>query len=130
MPVNNCTVIYPHWFGFVVQEILECGKRRTYGDHAGILVLSKGLQRYRYGFEYGALEVKNHLEITLFSEMVNTVMILLVYSFLCSFLFYTFGLLVCLKFIYQFFPPVDLGMNVLFREEKLAHGVLIFISAR
>ncbi|XP_020084500.1 DNA-directed RNA polymerase IV subunit 1 isoform X1 [Ananas comosus] len=59
-----------------LKEILECGKRRTYGDHAGILVLSKGLQRYRYGFEYGALEVKNHLEITLFSEMVNTVMIL------------------------------------------------------
>jgi hypothetical protein len=31
-----------------------------------------------YGFEYGALEVKNHLQRLIFSDIVSTVMIMLV----------------------------------------------------
>ncbi|XP_073001683.1 DNA-directed RNA polymerase IV subunit 1 isoform X2 [Typha latifolia] len=58
-----------------LKEVLECGKGRTSVNQAGILYLSKRLQGYRYGLEYGALEVKNHLERVLFSDLVNTVMI-------------------------------------------------------
>lgn len=42
------------------------------------LYLSEKLGRQRHGFEYGALEVKDHLEGLIFSEVVSTVMIMLV----------------------------------------------------
>lgn len=51
------------------------------------LYLSEKLGRKRHGFEYGALEVKDHLEGIIFSDIVSTVMIMLVsfcLSFFCS----------------------------------------------
>ncbi|KAF3672721.1 putative cucumisin-like [Capsicum annuum] len=45
------------------------------GEKTALLFLSKNLERWPHGFEYGALEVKGHLERLLLSDVVSTVMI-------------------------------------------------------
>lgn len=42
------------------------------------LYLSETLSKKKHGFEYGALDIKNHLEKLSFSEIVSTSMIMLV----------------------------------------------------
>lgn len=59
-----------------LQEVLKCNKGTNSVDHFGLLFLSKNLKKYRYGFEYASLEVKDHLERVDFSDVVDTVMIL------------------------------------------------------
>jgi len=58
-----------------MQKVLESGSRKSKGCRTASLYLSRKLRRLRYGFEYGALEVKNHLEKLLFSDIVSMVMI-------------------------------------------------------
>ncbi|CAH9115567.1 unnamed protein product [Cuscuta epithymum] len=58
-----------------LKKVLESGGRRSSGEKTASLYLSKKLRKYAYGFEYGALEVKRHLERVLFSDIVSTVMI-------------------------------------------------------
>lgn len=58
------------------KKVMESGSRKRKGHRTVSLFLSDKLQRLRYGYEYGALEVKNHLEKLLFSDIVSTVMIL------------------------------------------------------
>ncbi|XP_057977974.1 DNA-directed RNA polymerase IV subunit 1 isoform X2 [Malania oleifera] len=58
-----------------LKNVLECGLRKFSANQTASLFLSKKLGRWIYGFEYGALEVKNHLEKLLFSDIVSTVMI-------------------------------------------------------
>ncbi|XP_057524098.1 DNA-directed RNA polymerase IV subunit 1 [Amaranthus tricolor] len=60
------------------KKVMESGSRRRKGSTTVSLFLSDRLRKLRYGYEYGALEVKNHLEKVLFSDIVSTVMI--VYS--------------------------------------------------
>ena len=59
----------------ILQRVLECGLRKSTADRTVSLFLSKKLEKRKHGFEYGALEVKNHLEKLLFSDIVSTVMI-------------------------------------------------------
>ncbi|KAF8412332.1 hypothetical protein HHK36_000294 [Tetracentron sinense] len=59
-----------------LKKVLECGPRKTAADQTISLFLSKKLRRWIYGFEYGAIEVKRHLERVLFSDVVSTVMII------------------------------------------------------
>ncbi|KAJ1272495.1 hypothetical protein BS78_06G206000 [Paspalum vaginatum] len=59
-----------------LQEVFKCHKATNSGAHAGLLFLSKHLKKYRYGLEYAALEVKNHLERVNFSDLVETIMIM------------------------------------------------------
>ncbi|KAM7491335.1 hypothetical protein LguiA_034256 [Lonicera macranthoides] len=58
-----------------LKKILECGVKKVSGDKTASIYLSKKLGRWFHGFEYGALEVKNHLERVLLSEIVSTVAI-------------------------------------------------------
>ncbi|KAK2994826.1 hypothetical protein RJ640_018808 [Escallonia rubra] len=58
-----------------LKKVLECGVKKTSGDRTASLFLSKKLGRWIHGFEYGALEVKSHLERVLFSEIVSAVMV-------------------------------------------------------
>ena len=58
--------------------MLECGSKKRSTDKTLSIFLSKNLARRMYGFEYGALEVKNHLQRLIFSDIVSTVMIMLV----------------------------------------------------
>lgn len=58
-----------------LKKVLDCGKGRSSGDKTASLFLSKALRKQRYGFEYGALEVKNHLDRVLFSDLVTSVLI-------------------------------------------------------
>ncbi|KAG1354610.1 DNA-directed RNA polymerase IV subunit 1 [Cocos nucifera] len=58
-----------------LKKVLDCGKSRASVDKSASIFLSKGLKKQRYGFEYGALEVKNHLDRVLFSDLVTTVLI-------------------------------------------------------
>nr|URM60724.1 TCP family protein [Gymnema sylvestre] len=58
-----------------LKKVLECGVKKSSGDMTASLFLSKKLGRWHYGFEYGALEVKSHLERLLFSEIVSSTMI-------------------------------------------------------
>lgn len=59
-----------------LKNVLECGLPKSTADQTMSLFLSEKLGRQRHGFEYGALEVKNHLERLLFSDIVSTVMII------------------------------------------------------
>jgi DNA-directed RNA polymerase-4 subunit 1 len=61
------------------QNVLESGSKKRKADRTMSMFLSKKLGRRRHGLEYGALEVKNHLERLLFSDIVSTVMIMLVF---------------------------------------------------
>ena len=66
-------------FKFAMQEVFKCHKATNSGDHNGLLFLSRHLKKYRYGLEYASLEVKNHLERVNFSDLVETIMIMLVH---------------------------------------------------
>ncbi|XP_062027309.1 DNA-directed RNA polymerase IV subunit 1 isoform X2 [Rosa rugosa] len=59
-----------------LKNILECGSKKSSAKQTMSLFLSEKLRRHRHGFEYGALEVKNHLEGLAFSDIVSTVMIM------------------------------------------------------
>ncbi|URE25024.1 DNA-directed RNA polymerase [Musa troglodytarum] len=59
-----------------LKMVLECCKSNASTNHTALLFLSKRLHGWRYGFEYGALEVKNHLERVCFFNLIVTVMIL------------------------------------------------------
>ncbi|WOL10016.1 hypothetical protein Cni_G18770 [Canna indica] len=58
-----------------LKAVLECCKANSSTNHAALFFLAKPLKGWRYGFEYGALEVKNHLERVFFSDLVSTVKI-------------------------------------------------------
>lgn len=61
----------------ILQRVFECGlKNRSAAGQTISLYLSKRIGKRRHGFEYGALEVKNHLERLLFSDIVWTTLIL------------------------------------------------------
>ncbi|KAL8556955.1 hypothetical protein ACS0TY_004432 [Phlomoides rotata] len=57
-----------------LKKVLECGVKST-GCKSASLFLSRSLGRWANGFEYGALEVKDHLESLLFSDVVSEVKI-------------------------------------------------------
>nr|XP_023891824.1 DNA-directed RNA polymerase IV subunit 1 isoform X2 [Quercus suber] len=59
-----------------LKNVLECGTRKRNADRTLSVFLSNKLARRRHGFEYGALEVKNHLERLIFSDIVSAVMII------------------------------------------------------
>ncbi|XP_042481288.1 DNA-directed RNA polymerase IV subunit 1 isoform X2 [Macadamia integrifolia] len=58
-----------------LKKVLECGPRKSIVNRTISLFLSSKLRRWNYGLEYGALEVKSHLEAVLFSDVVSTAMI-------------------------------------------------------
>ncbi|GFP97753.1 DNA-directed RNA polymerase iv subunit 1 [Phtheirospermum japonicum] len=58
-----------------LKKVLECGVKRNTGFKSASLFLSKRLGRWANGFEYGALEVKDHLECLIFSDVVSKVKI-------------------------------------------------------
>ncbi|XP_019194746.1 PREDICTED: DNA-directed RNA polymerase IV subunit 1-like [Ipomoea nil] len=58
-----------------LKKVLESGVQKRSGGKTASLFLSRKLRRWAYGFEYGALGVKSHLERVLFSDIVSTVMI-------------------------------------------------------
>lgn len=68
----------------IVQKILECGVKKSSGDRTASLFLSKKLGRWPHGFEYGALEVKCHLERLLFSDIISRTLIRYQVSFYFS----------------------------------------------
>lgn len=63
-------------FDKIVQNVLECGSKKSNADQTMTLYLSKKLGKRRHGFEYAALEVKHHLECLMFSDIVSTAMIM------------------------------------------------------
>lgn len=58
-----------------LKKVLECGVKKKTGSKSASLFLSPILRRMANGFEYGALEVKNHLECVLFSDVVSEIRI-------------------------------------------------------
>ncbi|KAJ0629037.1 putative DNA-directed RNA polymerase [Helianthus annuus] len=58
-----------------LKKVLECGVRKLSGNKTASLFLSQKLKRWHNGFEYGALDVKNHLEKLLFQDVVSLVTI-------------------------------------------------------
>ncbi|KAK6935319.1 RNA polymerase Rpb1, domain 1, partial [Dillenia turbinata] len=56
-----------------LKKLLECGMRKAPAEQSASLYLSKNLGRKLHGFEYGALEVKGHLERLRFSDIVSAV---------------------------------------------------------
>ncbi|PIA54622.1 hypothetical protein AQUCO_00900884v1 [Aquilegia coerulea] len=59
-----------------LKKLLESSsQKKSTVDQTVSLFLSKKLERWLYGFEYGASKVKSHLERVLFSDVVSTVMI-------------------------------------------------------
>ncbi|GKV23049.1 hypothetical protein SLEP1_g32834 [Rubroshorea leprosula] len=59
-----------------LKRVLECGSKKINADQTMSVFLSEKLGRSRHGFEYGALDVKNHLERLFFSEIISTVLII------------------------------------------------------
>ncbi|XP_011014513.1 PREDICTED: DNA-directed RNA polymerase IV subunit 1-like [Populus euphratica] len=59
-----------------LKNVLECGLKRNSAHQTMSLFLSEKLGRQRHGFEYAALEVQNHLERLLFSDIVSFVRII------------------------------------------------------
>lgn len=49
--------------------------KKSSGDKTASLFLSKKLGRWAYGFEYGALEMKDHLQRLKFEDVVSSSMI-------------------------------------------------------
>ena len=91
-----------------------------------MLFLSKNLKKYRYGPEYASLEVKDHLEPVKFSDLVDAVMILLVH--LNHFFVITLPvimLFIIKKYVFTF-CFADMA-DVVYRQQKRAHGLLTFI---
>ncbi|PIN05615.1 DNA-directed RNA polymerase [Handroanthus impetiginosus] len=58
-----------------LKKVLECGVKKSSGCKSASLFLSTRLRRWANGFEYGALEVKDHLESLFFSDIVSEVRI-------------------------------------------------------
>ncbi|KAK4435256.1 DNA-directed RNA polymerase IV subunit [Sesamum alatum] len=58
-----------------LKKVLECGVKRSTGCKSASLFLSTRLGRWANGSEYGALEVKDHLESVFFSDIVSEVRI-------------------------------------------------------
>ncbi|XP_070038864.1 DNA-directed RNA polymerase IV subunit 1 isoform X1 [Nicotiana tomentosiformis] len=58
-----------------LKKILEAGVKSNSSEKTATLFLSRRLGRWAHGFEYGAIEVKGHLERLLLSDIVSTVMI-------------------------------------------------------
>ncbi|KAJ7952384.1 DNA-directed RNA polymerase subunit [Quillaja saponaria] len=58
-----------------LKNVLECGSRKRSCEQTVSLFLCDKLGIQRHGFEYGALEVKNHLERLMLSDIVSTIMI-------------------------------------------------------
>lgn len=58
-----------------LKKVLECGVKKSSGNRSATLFLSKKVGRSPNGFEYGALELKSHLERVPFSEIVSAVTI-------------------------------------------------------
>ncbi|XP_050227875.1 DNA-directed RNA polymerase IV subunit 1 [Mercurialis annua] len=54
-----------------LKNVLECGLKKSNANKSMSLFLSEKLGRQRHGFEYGALEVQDHLERLLFSDIVS-----------------------------------------------------------
>lgn len=69
---SNMSVVY------FVQKVLECGVKKLSGNKTASLFLSQKLKRWNNGFEYGAIDVKNHLEKLLLKDVVSLVSILYV----------------------------------------------------
>ncbi|KAL5554870.1 hypothetical protein UlMin_037106 [Ulmus minor] len=59
-----------------LKNVLECGSKKGKASQTMSLFLSEKLGRRRYGYEYGALELKNHLEGVIFSDIVSSVRII------------------------------------------------------
>jgi hypothetical protein len=107
-----------------VQEVLKCHKGTKSAVHTGLLFLSKYLKKYRYGFEYASLEVKDHLERVDFSDLVDTVMILLVH-FIRDFLHLLILFILVISMLVSF-CYLDMAALIC-REHKEIHGSLISI---
>ncbi|KFK40548.1 nuclear rna polymerase d1a [Arabis alpina] len=58
-----------------LKNVLECGSKKGQREQTVSLYLSETLSKKKHGFEYGALDIKNHLEKLSFSEIVSTSMI-------------------------------------------------------
>nr|XP_043606591.1 DNA-directed RNA polymerase IV subunit 1 [Erigeron canadensis] len=58
-----------------LKKVLECGVRKLRGNKTGSLFLSPKLKRWNNGFEYGAIDVKNHLEKLFLKDVVSLVSI-------------------------------------------------------
>ncbi|KAL3818123.1 hypothetical protein ACJIZ3_004028 [Penstemon smallii] len=58
-----------------LKKVLECGVKKKTGLKSASLYLSRMLGRWVNGYEYGAVEVKHHLESLVFSDVVSKVMI-------------------------------------------------------
>ena len=61
-----------------MQNVLECGSKKGLKEQTMSLYLSETLSKKKHGFEYGALDIKSHLEKLCFSEIVSTSMMMLV----------------------------------------------------
>ncbi|KAG2262320.1 hypothetical protein Bca52824_069399 [Brassica carinata] len=59
-----------------LKNVLECGSKKGLKEQTMSLYLSETLSKKKHGFEYGALDIKNHLEKLCFSEIVSTSMII------------------------------------------------------
>ncbi|KAK6137568.1 hypothetical protein DH2020_028688 [Rehmannia glutinosa] len=64
-----------------LKKVLDCGVKKSTGSKSASLFLSGRLRRWANGFEYGALEVKDHLESLLFSDIVSEVKIWITENF-------------------------------------------------
>ncbi|KAK4486433.1 hypothetical protein RD792_009108 [Penstemon davidsonii] len=58
-----------------LKKVLECGVKKKTGLKSASLYLSRMLGRWVNGYEYGALEVKHHMESLVFSDVVSKVVI-------------------------------------------------------
>ncbi|XP_022143512.1 DNA-directed RNA polymerase IV subunit 1 isoform X2 [Momordica charantia] len=59
-----------------LKRVLECGSKRNCNKQTFSLFLSEKLAKRSYGFEYGALGVKSHLERVMLKDIVSSVMII------------------------------------------------------
>ncbi|KAJ8769723.1 hypothetical protein K2173_005929 [Erythroxylum novogranatense] len=74
-----------------LKNVLECGLKKSNANQTVSLFLSEKLGRQRHGFEYGALEVQNHLEKLVFLDIVSVTRIMSVsvtYLFACLIVLY------------------------------------------
>ncbi|CAN7120439.1 DNA-directed RNA polymerase IV subunit 1 [Brassica rapa] len=59
-----------------LKNVLECGSTKGLKEQTMSLYLSETLSKKKHGFEFGALDIKSHLEKLSFSEIVSTSMII------------------------------------------------------
>ncbi|XP_049931736.1 DNA-directed RNA polymerase IV subunit 1 isoform X2 [Nymphaea colorata] len=58
------------------KEALECGSKSTGTSSTASLYLSEELGQWKYGYEYGAMEIKRHLERVILSDVVDNILVL------------------------------------------------------